>query len=55
MLFFGSCRIKLIIKLSIASLERTVQTTQAYGVGSLSLLQWIFPTQKSNQGLAHGW
>ena len=23
------------------------------GVGSLFLLQWIFPTQKSNQGLLH--
>ena len=23
------------------------------GVGSLSLLQWIFPTQESNQGLLH--
>ena len=23
------------------------------GVGSLSLLQWIFPTQKSNRGLLH--
>ena len=23
------------------------------GVGGLSLLQWIFPTQKSNQGLPH--
>ena len=23
------------------------------GVGSLSLLQWIFPTQQSNQGLLH--
>ena len=23
------------------------------GVGSLSFLQWIFPTQKSNQGLLH--
>ena len=22
-------------------------------VGSLSLLQWIFPTQESNQGLLH--
>ena len=26
------------------------------GVGSLSLLQWIFPTQELNQGLLHcGW
>ena len=24
------------------------------GVGSLSLLHWIFPTQESNQGLLHG-
>ena len=24
------------------------------GVGSLSLLQWIFPTQESNWGLLHG-
>ena len=24
------------------------------GVGSLSLLQWIFPTQESNQGFLHG-
>ena len=23
------------------------------GVGSLSLFQWIFPTQESNQGLLH--
>ena len=23
------------------------------GVGRLSLLQWIFPTQESNQGLLH--
>ena len=23
------------------------------GVGSLSLLQWVFPTQESNQGLLH--
>ena len=23
------------------------------GVGSLSLLQWIFPTQESNRGLLH--
>ena len=23
------------------------------GVGSLSLLQWIFPTQELNQGLLH--
>ena len=23
------------------------------GVGSLSILQWIFPTQESNQGLLH--
>jgi len=23
------------------------------GMGSLSLLQWIFPTQESNQGLLH--
>ena len=26
---------------------------QNTGVGSLSLLQWIFPTQESNQGLLH--
>ena len=26
---------------------------QNTGVGSLSLLQWIFPTQESNQGLPH--
>ena len=26
---------------------------QDTGVGSLFLLQWIFPTQKSNQGLLH--
>ena len=26
---------------------------QSTGVGSLSLLQWIFPTQESNQGLLH--
>ena len=25
------------------------------GLGSLSLLQWIFPTQKSSQGLLHCW
>ena len=25
------------------------------GVGSLSLLQWVFPTQESNQGLLHCW
>ena len=24
------------------------------GAGSLSLLQWVFPTQESNQGLLHG-
>ena len=24
------------------------------GVGSLFLLQWIFPTQQSNHGLLHG-
>ena len=27
--------------------------SQNPGVGSLSLLQWIFPTQESNQGLLH--
>ena len=26
---------------------------QKNGVGSLSLPQWIFPTQRSNQGLLH--
>ena len=26
---------------------------QNIGVGSLSLLQWIFPTQESNWGLLH--
>ena len=26
---------------------------QNIGVGSLSLLQWIFPTQESNKGLLH--
>ena len=26
---------------------------QNTGVGSISLLQWIFPTQESNQGLLH--
>ena len=26
---------------------------QNTGVGSLSLLQWIFPTQELNQGLLH--
>ena len=24
------------------------------GMGSLSFLQWIFPTQESNRGLLHG-
>ena len=28
---------------------------QNTGVGSLSLLQWIFPTQELNQGLLHCW
>ena len=28
---------------------------QEYWSGSLSLLQWIFPTQESNQGLLHCW
>ena len=27
--------------------------TNNTGVGSLSLLQWMFPTQESNQGLLH--
>ena len=27
---------------------------QNTGVGSLPLLQWIFPTQEANQGLLHG-
>ena len=27
--------------------------TKNTGVGSLSLLQWIFPTQELNQGLLH--
>ena len=29
------------------------QKPKITGVGSLSLLQWIFPTQRSNQGLLH--
>ena len=28
--------------------------TKDMGVGSLFLLQWIFPTQESNWGLLHG-
>ena len=35
-------------------MDYTVQgILQATGVGSLSLLQGIFPTQESNQGLLH--
>ena len=30
-------------------------TPKNTGLGSLSLLQWIFPTQKSSQGLLHCW
>ena len=35
---------------TIQSMEFSSQNT---GVGSLSLLQWIFPTQKLNRGLLH--
>ena len=31
----------------------TIREAQEYWSGSLSLLQWIFPTQESNQGLLH--
>ena len=30
-----------------------IRDTQEYGVDSLSLLQWIFLTQESNQGLVN--
>ena len=35
---------------TIQSMEFSSQNT---GVGSLSLLQWIFPAQKLNRGLLH--
>ena len=40
--------------LQVVSLPAEPQgKSKKIGVGSLSLLQWIFPTQESNQGLLH--
>ena len=38
---------------SLAGYSLWISPGQYTGVGSLSLLQWIFPTQRSNPGLPH--
>ena len=40
-------------KYSEVGYKSEVKVAQSTGVGSLSLLQWNFPTQGSNQGLLH--
>ena len=40
-------------KYSEVGYQSEVKVAQSTGVGSLSLLQWNFPTQESNQGLLH--